>query len=274
MRTVTGTVFLVTIGVAVYLSAQDPAFDVASIKVRDTTAAGPTGVSPRGEIWIDGGSLRTIVPFAFDVPIPVQNLKVVWSPAAAKLARTPLFEIQAKGNPSNDTRAMLRTLLRERFGLRTHTEVRQVPIFALTVKQSGKLGPWLTPSTYNCNAFRARGGGPTDADVPMRGDVNVCWNTRSPKQPERGGERVHVGAGTINDLIESVALPGVLGERPVIDMTGLSGNFLWEFAGRDRHAIEGTIFFEFESQLGLMLEPRTGPWEVLVIDDVRLPTPN
>ena len=30
----------------------------------------------------------------------------------------------------------------------------------------------------------------------------------------------------------------------------------------------------FEDQLGLTLERTTGPWDVIVIDDVRMPSPN
>jgi uncharacterized protein (TIGR03435 family) len=59
----------------------------------------------------------------------------------------------------------------------------------------------------------------------------------------------------------------------VIDATGLEGNFEWEIAVGSRLDVPN-IFTAFEDQLGLTLVERTGPWEVIVIDDVRMPTPN
>ena len=77
----------------------------------------------------------------------------------------------------------------------------------------------------------------------------------------------------MQDLIERVAIPGTLGERPVIDATGLTGNFMWDVLYL-RQEPPDDIFRAFEEQLGLTLERQIGPWEVIVIDDAQLPTPN
>ena len=93
----------------------------------------------------------------------------------------------------------------------------------------------------------------------------MCWSSAT---------RTRVlGAGTIDDLILKVAVPGTLGERPVIDATGLKGNFAWEvvYVPQDPPS---DIFRAFEDQLGLKLEPRMGAWDVIVIDHVQMPTPN
>ena len=46
---------------------------------------------------------------------------------------------------------MLRSLLIERFRLETHTESREMPIYALVLARAdGKLGPDLKPSTSDC----------------------------------------------------------------------------------------------------------------------------
>ncbi len=79
----------------------------------------------------------------------------------------------------------------------------------------------------------------------------------------------------MTDLIALVAQPYL--DRPVVDMTGLTGNFEWEvaFAPVDTSKSElPTILSAFEDQLGLKFESRTGPYDVIVIDDVRMPTPN
>ena len=50
-----------------------------------------------------------------------------------------------------DIKAMLRTLLVERFGLRTHTDTRQAPVHVLTLARSdGRLGPGVKRTTPEC----------------------------------------------------------------------------------------------------------------------------
>lgn len=59
-------------------------------------------------------------------------------------------------------------------------------------------------------------------------------------------------------------------ELPIVDATGLLGNFQWEIAGLDRTNLSWT----FESQLGLTLTRRIAKYEVIVVDDVQMPATN
>jgi len=43
---------------------------------------------------------------------------------------------------------------------------------------------------------------------------------------------------------------------------------------RSRYGYPAALRDALEDQLGLTLTRTTGPWEVIVIDDVRMPTPN
>jgi uncharacterized protein (TIGR03435 family) len=66
-------------------------------------------------------------------------------------------------------------------------------------------------------------------------------------------------------------------DRPVVDATGLSGNFEWDVtfaAGPNAPADVSQIFTALQDQLGLKLETRQAPVEVLVVDSVALPTPD
>jgi len=65
-------------------------------------------------------------------------------------------------------------------------------------------------------------------------------------------------------------------------MTGLSGLFEWEGKFRPTSGGDGVpidspvpdVFTALREQLGLKLEPQTAPYEVLVIDQVTMPTPD
>jgi uncharacterized protein (TIGR03435 family) len=256
----------IVVGVALaisQLSAQEVAFDVASVKVTKSRGGGWKFL-PSGDVIVSAAPLGNVIALAFDVP---WRHNFVLGPGAQQvgLPEYPHVDIHAKGNPVNDPRAMLRTLLRERFGLRMHRETREVAVYALTVKEPGTLGRWLQPSPHNCREFIVGGGQRNDADSPRKGDTEVCW-----ARAKRDGEAVGMSAGTIGELISQTR--GFF-DRPVIDATGLSGNFTWEMAG-GLVPKPGTIFSIFEEQLGLKFERRMSQAEVFVIDDVRMPTPN
>ena len=51
---------------------------------------------------------------------------------------------------------LVKTLLADRFKLKTHMETRELPIYALMVARSdGKLGPDIKPSTSDCSGAAA-----------------------------------------------------------------------------------------------------------------------
>jgi uncharacterized protein (TIGR03435 family) len=240
------------------IGAQEPAFEVAS--VRPNKDAGlRINVSVPGEVTLSGVTLDFLITgLAFNVDFRLAQVKFDFDKISKDLLDTR-FDVRAKG-PSADNRAMLRTLLKERFGLRYHTELRQIPLYAVVVKEAGKLGPWLKPSQLNC-AEHARqlsqaGGG--SAAPP-------CLGSRE----RRFGVPVQRFAGTMDELVLHVVQPSL--RRPVMNATGLAGNFEWAIAVGVE---EGSIFADLEDQLGLKIESRKGPYEVVVIDSVQMPTPN
>jgi uncharacterized protein (TIGR03435 family) len=256
---------IIVLGVA-QPSAQEPSFEVASVKVRKEQGffIGGHGFLPSGQVRFEAAPLWYLLMHAFEVPTEVSGLRFAWAPGLEKFEHSPSFEIVAQGTPGGDTKAMLRTLLRERFGLKYHRETRQIPLYALTVKEPGKLGRWLTPTPHNCREYFARGGRKNDADAPTHpGVTSLCW----PGRVIRNEQAVSVSAGPIQDLILRVLMSAI--RAPVIDATGLTGNYVWQVT-----SARASIFASLEDELGLKLERRTGPWEVIVIDDVKMPTPN
>ena len=247
-------------------AAQEPMFDVASVKRAPTNAptafietlgSGVARVTVPGQLRLRKMSLRMMVAWAYQIPEAREYL-VDWSARAS--LRDEVFDIEAKGDPANDLRTMLRTLLTLRFGLRVHTETRTLPVYALTVKTPGRLGPGLTLTMIDC------------LQVPRQAGVALppeCTFTSA----QRYGTRITRGAGPLAALL-SVLQPYF--QKPVVDATGLSGNVAWEFAAANNPSLPEVpnIFTALEDQLGLKVTETTAPVDVMVIDAVQMPTPN
>jgi bla regulator protein blaR1 len=201
-----------------------------------------------------------------------------------KWVTTEPFEIQAKaaGNPTKDqVRLMMQSLLSDRFRLAVHYETHVVPVFALTLNQSGKLGPNIRPhdDSYPCDT-----GWPPS---PLTADVNalpgLCGSVAMGSGPSN---RTRLGARKITMAQLAAALPAnVHLNRPVIDRTGLSGNFdvtiEWTFENvvvapfRAEPDLPGPLFLNaLREQMGLNLESTEAPVQILVIDNIDRPVEN
>jgi len=178
------------------------------------------------------------------------------------------FDIQARvpEGAKQDNRAMTRALLRDRFKLVAHTEVRQEQVYALIVdRPDGKLGPQIKPSTRDCQA--------SEPGKPSPCGVNTSVN-------DAGGTLVANGQ-TIEQLVNALASFGL--NRMVIDRTSLKGSFDVELKWRPDNLRSAnpaqasdlpSIFAGLQEQLGLRLETQRGPVEFLIVDSIERPTPD
>jgi uncharacterized protein (TIGR03435 family) len=210
------------------------------------------------------------------------------SPAAPILETQFNIEAKSEGMPvyrfppglqdlTHPVYPMLRTLLAERFKLVAHKETKTLPIYALVMRRpDGALGPQLRRSTTDCAPINAaRGSGAPGASPPRApGDPLPCGIVGSVGPPLR----VVGDSQSMAQLI--YVLSGYAG-RSVIDRTGLSGlfSFTLELSFPEAQAPttqnEAPSFFTaVQEQLGLKLEPTTGPVDVLVIDHVERPMEN
>jgi uncharacterized protein (TIGR03435 family) len=166
------------------------------------------------------------------------------------------FDIVAnvpRGATRDQANLMLQNLLADRLQLKVHRTTRELPIYALVV---AKNGPKLKVAVNDPHAPKPRG---------------MFWS----------GGRMHFefDAWTMASFVS--ALESNVG-RPIIDITGLQGTYdiRLEFAETrssfgppDPQAPE--LFTALTEQLGLRLESRRGPVEVLVVDSAsRQPTEN
>jgi len=169
---------------------------------------------------------------------------------------------------------MARAMLADRFKLRVHVETREAAGYAMVLARSdGKLGPSLRPPAVDCDAYRAARQKLGAEVVVAGGDCTVMMAGVA------GATRVIANGFTLNGLATILAEPA---GGPIVDATGLNRAFdiRLEFAS-DKAVEPGakpsdvpSLFTALQEQLGLKLEPRRVPVEVLVIDRVERPTPD
>jgi uncharacterized protein (TIGR03435 family) len=182
---------------------------------------------------------------------------------------TQPFAVMAKaGKPNAPIYAMLRNLLAERFGLRTHEETQIRPSYRLVVGRADRrLGAGLVANPIDClKVAKERPPG-----------VALCYTRNGTGEFQAKGAK-------ISEL--TVALSYIVGRR-VIDKTDLVGGFdiklNWDPQGFE--ALSGvpgggstdqapSLFTAIQEQLGLRLESASDPVKVLVIDAAHLPTEN
>ena len=185
-----------------------PAFDVTSVK-RNVSGAGPmTMRNMPGNVSAFNVPVRMLIRQAYQV----QDFQIVGAPAWENTDRfdiegrfDPAAVLAGPDTPAQQMSAMMKALLRDRFGMIAHTETREMPILALTLARSdGRLGPQLKPAAVDCAAM-GRGRGPIDG----RGGPPPDGRIGGPPSDGRGGLPPLDGRGA-----PPPGAPFSLGERP------------------------------------------------------------
>jgi uncharacterized protein (TIGR03435 family) len=253
-------------------------FEVASIQRSSPgepiAERGGPGTSDPMQFTYTGVPLAHLIVRAYDV----QRFRIVGLPEIA----TPFFDIRAKVPPGTTRpqfQVMLQSLLGERFGLRVHHEDREVPGYELVIAKNGpKLRAPEKSSTpvpegtlelvENRNLRMGKDGSPQL--VPgHKGLVSTKF---------AGGNRITARMQSIADI---VGMCQTWAGRPVVDKTGLKGIYdfdldfnLGSTGGRDDSTLQ-PFEFALALQLGLKLQPKKLPFDVIVIDHIeKTPTEN
>jgi uncharacterized protein (TIGR03435 family) len=192
------------------------------------------------------------------------------------------IQVQVRDNPTNDQlRLVMQSVLAERFKLAAHYESPQLPVFALVLANPGETGTQLRPHTDDppCASVRPPAGSWLRPQEMVAGGFPAdCGRIEAlPSSPGR----IHVGARAIPIELLAATLPQMHNlDRAVLDQTGLAGtyDFAFEWSVRqvsraNPHGEEPSPEFlrDLNEQLGLKLEPHTGPVELVVIDHVEKP---
>jgi len=290
-----------------------PSFEVASVKVaapfNPGMGPGPVmrargcGKPDPALLRCNGASLRMLLMRAYDVK-SYQIEGPAW-------INTETFDVMAKvpeGAPADQIPAMLQALLAERLGARVHKETRVLPAYELSIAKGGpklketdsaKLPSLPEPgSALPPPPPRGPGAGPPPLGSMPAGAVMMMINSNGARMV-RGNMTIEQ---LVNDLSNSL-------DRPVLDKTGLKGTYEIELSylgdendgigrmiasnpppprpdggpgGRgdaqheqDVNTPTATLPQALQQTLGLKLEPKKSPIEMIVVDSAnKVPTEN
>src|SRR5688572_10762375 len=276
-----------TILTGTHAPAQSPTFEVASIRPSQPgpIRAGPM-LQPSGRLFAINLTLRTLIREAYGL----EENQVVGGPSWID---SDGFDVEARatGNASPDqVRLMLRALLASRFALRTHSETRQLPIYDMTLSaRDGKPGARMRPSGPECAPLTlpraATGGGPPPPPPPPELGGVYLGATREGYRCPRVFFYGYISASMVPMDAFARALSQLV-DRPIVNRTSLAGDWDIELTyqpdlldarpspGPPPPAGTPSLTTALREQLGLKLEARRGPVEVLVIDRAEQPTGN
>jgi uncharacterized protein (TIGR03435 family) len=286
-----------------------PRFEVASVKLSDPNAGAGSLIGPipvilppvGGRFSATNVPLRLLVRSAWGLP----DFRIVGGPSWQLSQR---FDISAKiedgfSGTIAEVFPMLKTLLEDRFKLKTHMETRDLPTYSLVVsREDGRLGPKLKPSQSKCdegaaaeaqkrveNALKAGPAGLATL-IPKPGESPTCSLTPGPAtlgaiNLKGDGQRIQVLLSLVMEITG----------RVVNDKTGLTGLYDFDLTfdmlsllnaaqGAGLNIPPGllanlksnapALITALQEDLGLRLQSETGPVEVLVIDSAEMPTPD
>ena len=236
------------------LSSFAQTFEVATMKLHPsgspegttTTQTGGPGTSDPTRITIINRTLHRLLIESYDlVGYQLKN------PPDLDQVRYDIFAKIPLGATGQDVRIMMQNLLIERLQLKVRHEHQVIPVYAFVI---GKRGPKFKPS-------------------------------REPIDPAKQGmSRSSTGPGSVKLAAVGQTIPQLVSalfqqtDHPIMDMTGLTGkyDFTLTFARRtnelsatppDARADDSPAIFQaVQDQLGLKLEARKMPVDLVIVD--------
>jgi uncharacterized protein (TIGR03435 family) len=278
------------------LAQSQPAFEVASVKPaeplvpgrRPAPLAGGPGTKTPNRL-AGTASMKAILMWAYGIKT-FQLTGPSWMD-------TERYEIVAKvpqGATKEQVALMLQSLLAERFHLSVHRETKELPTYVLL---PGKNGPKLEKSdpaaAEDDDAFPDPGMPRPRVTMGKDGFPEIPPGAKVPGSftlTLSGGEftrtKVFARHRTMDQLAETI---GIYVNRLTRNLTELPGRYDFTLAFESAPDVDiaaarpaearddsgPTIFAAVQQQLGLRLEPRKGPVEMLIVDRLdKVPTGN
>jgi uncharacterized protein (TIGR03435 family) len=263
-----------------------------------TTACGgafqsgsPVQLDPR-HLTMKNATVFRLITLAYGRNCRIANeAKLLTGPDWIKTAQFDVNALIPEGSPAYsvnqlnrgeapELQAMLQSMLSERFNLSIHRETKEVATFNLVMVKPGKVRlseDQTAPAPIDLSGL-------IKVNPPARSEQSKAY-TPSSRQPPRGLWTFHIDPPNGKIEIAATAVPlltvidMVQGEqgRVIVDKTGLNGliDITYEVLDVGPFEMNGpSVWPEVFRQLGLRLEPASGPLELLAIDRVERPTEN
>lgn len=267
MRTVVLVPVIAVLACCSVRADDGPAFDVASVK---PSVKPPNGSNGWTRVRMDGGP-DTPDPTRIDYQnVSMSNLITRaygiehWQLNGPDWMGGETFDITAKvpaGATKEQFLLMLQNLLAERFQLRVHREAKEMATYSLTAGKNGaKLKPHVETPPASADSAAA-GPGPLKRDPQGYPILSQGMTMAS----SNGKTRLRDSDRDIAWLIGHIS--GQLGAT-VSDDTGLRGHYDIELYWSSQRGDDGgpDLPEAMAQQLGLKLEKKKGPVEMLVVD--------
>ncbi|HLJ25595.1 MAG TPA: M56 and DUF3738 domain-containing protein [Candidatus Angelobacter sp.] len=247
-----------------------PSFDVASIKPnKSDTAMDKILFTPSG-FSAEHIAVHEFIRIAYDV----QETQIVAEPGWLNSEKYDVearvtLALEGQHYSPSDRKLALQQLLADRFNLKLHRETRELPVYELVIAENGSKFHESRPGDTYTNGTKRQDGQPIGQGIWMLGRGNLV----SQGQP-------------IESLISVLSRQL---DRPILDKTGLKGQYDYtlQWTPEDSPTDGGkpgaqpapessgpSIFAAIQEKLGLKLEPKKGPMQVLVIDHIEEPSEN
>jgi uncharacterized protein (TIGR03435 family) len=261
-RALAGMCFFALVGSAAFCqSVETPAaFELADVHA--SPKGGPPffggGILHGGRYVAKNATMVDLISIAYDVdPDKVQG-----GPSWLEKDRFDVIAKAPAGTTPDNVNVLLKALLLDRFKLVVHQDTKSLPVFMLSVgKGKPKLKEAASATDSGCPR-RIEPENPTPGVIPII--IATCHN---------------VTMEAFAPIVQQYA--GAYLTNPVIDSTGLKGNWDFEFRWTLRGQLgaagaEGiSIFDAMDKQLGLELEAGKVPMPVILVDSVNeKPTDN
>ena len=223
------------------LTLLQPVFEIASVKpvkLQTDSYMINLGRTNHGELTRGNATLADCLKFAYSLNDNIQLSGPEWINRKGEV----IFDITGKADPATtreQLKLMLRTLLTERFQMTLHREQRQASYLALTQSKKG---------------LRME-----ETDPALPGNIDNVFHLG------------HIDSKGVYLSVLATVLSRFM-HQPVLDMTGLEGRYVvkleWsaETMEASSESNKPSIYSALQDQVGLKLESRKGPIEVLVID--------
>jgi len=263
--------------------AHRPAFEVASVKpnpgCQNKPSKGGTFTPSPDRMEMPCVNLRSLIQtaygtFADGVTVDPQPLHMEGGPS---WMQSEFYGVSAKAeappaHPQMMDGPMLQTLLEERFRLKTHREMRQMPLYAMILGKSGlKLQPLAKGACAPIDFVHPQ-------EPPKPGEPPNLCGVMMIRRVENGNMQIDVRGSTMTQFAQRLSQ---LADRTVVDQTGIAGQFNFHleyapepgmFGGHEGNAGNATnpgnplpsaeagpdLFVALREQIGLKLSSEKG----------------